>query len=128
MLNDNGIQIRTASVVHKNLISPVLYIPVIVGICSIERVGGTSLPRQHELPLSAYSHPYVFDRSGSEEEYDELQQLLEDILTYRRDMAETKEREKAVKKKQKDDEKKTTEEMRRVAVKRLASIDRSLLL
>lgn len=40
---------------------------------------------------------YITDRSGSEEEYSELEQLCEDIITYRRDLAETKEKEKEAK-------------------------------
>ena len=64
---------------------------------------------------------YITDRSGTEEEYSELQQLCEDIVTFRRDMAETKEKEKEAKKRKDEDDRKKAEEMRRAAVDRLAS-------
>ena len=65
---------------------------------------------------------YITDtRSGSEEEYSELEQLCEDIITYRRDLAETKEKEKEAKKRKDEIERKKAEEMRQAAVERLAS-------
>ena len=65
---------------------------------------------------------YITDRSGSEEEYSELEQLCEDIITYRRDLAETKEKEKEAKKRKDENDRKKAEEMRQAAVERLASI------
>lgn len=62
---------------------------------------------------------YITDRSGSEEEYSELEQLCEDIITYRRDLAETKEKE--AKKRKDENDRKKAEEMRQAAVERLAS-------
>lgn len=62
---------------------------------------------------------YITDRSGSEEEYSELEQLCEDIITYRRDLAETKEKE--AKKRRDENDRKKAEEMRQAAVERLAS-------
>ena len=42
---------------------------------------------------------YIFIfRSGTEEDFNELQQLLEDIYTFRRDQEELKQREKEKKK------------------------------
>ena len=49
-------------------------------------------------------------RSGTEEEYDELSQLLEDINTFRKDAEETQKKEKENKKqKEKEDKRKATE-------------------
>lgn len=64
---------------------------------------------------------YITDRSGSEEEYSELEQLCEGIITYRRDLAETKEKEKEAKKRRDENDRKKAEEMRQAAVERLAS-------
>lgn len=64
---------------------------------------------------------YITDRSGSEEEYSELEQLCEDIITYRRDLAETKEKEKEAKKRRDENDREKAEEMRQAAVERLAS-------
>ena len=64
---------------------------------------------------------YITDRSGSEEEYSELEQLCEDIITYRRDLAETKEEEKEAKKRKDENDRKKAEEMRQAAVERLVS-------
>lgn len=60
-------------------------------------------------------------RSGTEEEYSELNQLLEDINTFRKDMKdETKKARETKKRKQKDDWEKG-EEMRVVALIGMAS-------
>ena len=68
------------------------------------------------------TYMYITDtRSGSEEEYSELEQLCEDIITYRRDLAETKEKEKEAKKRKDEIDRKKAEEMRQAAVERLAS-------
>lgn len=50
-----------------------------------------------------------------------LQQLCEDIITYRRDMAEMRKTEKEAKKKKEEDDRQKAEEMRKAAVERLAS-------
>ena len=60
-------------------------------------------------------------RSGTEEEYCELAQLLEDISTYMGDFEEVKERDKNVKKKKEAEDKRKAEEMRRAAMEGLAS-------
>ena len=49
---------------------------------------------------------YITDRSGSEEEYSELEQLCEDIITYRWDLAETKEKEKEAEKRKDENDRK----------------------
>lgn len=60
-------------------------------------------------------------RSGSEEEYTQLNQLLEDIYTYRRDLQEVKTKEKENKKqKEKEDQQKGLE-MRAAALTGMAS-------
>ncbi|KAK3732011.1 hypothetical protein QZH41_016892, partial [Actinostola sp. cb2023] len=58
-------------------------------------------------------------RSGTEEDCNELTGLLDDILTYRRDMEELK-KEKEVKKKKEIEDKKKGEEMRNAAMVGLA--------
>ena len=60
-------------------------------------------------------------RSGTEEEYCELTQLLEDISTYMRDFEEVKERDKNVKKKKEAEDKSKAEEIRRAAMEGMAS-------
>jgi len=60
-------------------------------------------------------------RSGTEEEYTELDRLLEDIITYKRDVESKKEEEK---KKRKEKEKKDKEkglEMRQAALSSMYS-------
>lgn len=64
---------------------------------------------------------FNFPRSGIEEEFTELQQLCEDIITYRRDVVEERNREKEAKKKKEEEDRKKGEEMRKAAVERLAS-------
>lgn len=64
---------------------------------------------------------YITDRSGSEEEYSKLEQLCEDIITYRWDLAEMKEKEKEAKKRKDENDRKKAEETRQAAVERLAS-------
>ena len=59
-------------------------------------------------------------RSGTEEEYSELSQLLEDISTYQRDMQEALLKEKEAKKQKQIDEKEKAEEMRRSAMETLS--------
>ena len=56
-------------------------------------------------------------RSGTEEEYDELSQLLEDISSYMRDFEELK-----AKKKKEADDKRKAEDMRRAAMEGMASM------
>ena len=63
----------------------------------------------------------LFFRSGTEENFNELQQLLEDIYTFKRDQEDLKKREKE-KKKQKDlDEHEKALAMRSAALSGLAS-------
>ena len=69
---------------------------------------------------------YVLCRSGTEEEYTALQQLLEDIVQYMHDMAGLKENQKAAKKRKAEEEKRKGEVMRQAAMERLSS--RCLLL
>ena len=59
---------------------------------------------------------FPFDRSGTEEEYGELEQLLHDIYTYREDKKELTETEKDLKKKKEKEEKKKVEEMGEAAL------------
>ena len=48
----------------------------------------------------------ISDRSGSEEEYSELNVLLEDITVFRRDLEEARELEKEVKRKKIEEDEK----------------------
>ena len=67
---------------------------------------------------------WITKRSGTEEEYSELNQLLLDISTYRRDMEEYKAKtakEKEQKKKKEREDKKIGEEMRKRAMEGLVS-------
>ena len=57
----------------------------------------------------------------AEEEFSELQQLLEDIHAYRRDIRELKSKDMEIKKKKEIDEKKKGEEMRQAAMEGMAS-------
>ena len=61
-------------------------------------------------------------RSGTEEEYTELQQLLEDISSYLRDFVAAKAAQKAANKKKDEDDKRKGEEMRRAAMEGIASM------
>ena len=56
----------------------------------------------------------------AEEEFSELQQLLEDIQAYRRDIRELKSKDMEIKKKKEIDDKKG-EEMRQAAMEGMAS-------
>jgi hypothetical protein len=49
---------------------------------------------------------YISDRSGTEEEYSELNVLLEDITVFRRDLEEARELEKEVKRKKIEEDEK----------------------
>ena len=60
-------------------------------------------------------------RSGTEEEYTELAQLLEDISTYMNDVMEMKTKEKQEKKKKERDDKIKAEYMRKAAMEGMAS-------
>ena len=60
-------------------------------------------------------------RSGTEEEYDELSQLLADIVTLRRDLAELKIKEKEMKQKKDIDDRRKGEEMKMAAMEGIAS-------
>ena len=60
-------------------------------------------------------------RSGTEEEYDELSQLLEDIYTLRKDAEETQKKEKENKKRKEKEDKRKAAEMRDAALLSLGS-------
>lgn len=60
-------------------------------------------------------------RSGTEEEYTELTQLLEDIMTYRRDMEDLKRKEKEEKNRKEELKNKKGQEMRAAAVSKMCS-------
>lgn len=66
---------------------------------------------------------FLNTRSGAEEEYGELSQLLDDILTFRMDMKEIKERDAMEKEKKKNEieDRNAGIEMRRKAMEGLAS-------
>ena len=67
---------------------------------------------------------WITKRSGTEEEYSELSQLLQDISTYRRDMEEYKAKtakDKEQKKKKEREDKKMGEEIRKKAMEGLVS-------
>ena len=67
---------------------------------------------------------WITKRSGTEEEYSELSQLLQDISTYRRDMEEYKAKtakDKVQKKKKEREDKKMGEEIRKKAMEGLVS-------
>ena len=64
---------------------------------------------------------WYFNRSGTEEEYGELSQLLESIIIFRRDFAELKSKEKEMKKKKEEDDRKKAEEMKKAAMEGMAS-------
>lgn len=67
---------------------------------------------------------WITKRSGTEEEYSELSQLLQDITTYRRDIEEYKAKtakEKGHKKKKEREDKKMGEEIRKKAMEGLVS-------
>ena len=55
-------------------------------------------------------------RSGTEEEYTALQQLLEDIIMYTKDIAAAKEVLRGISKKKDEEDKKKGEEMRKAAM------------
>ena len=60
-------------------------------------------------------------RSGTEEEYDKLSQLLEDIYTFRKDAEETQKKEKENKKQKEKEDKRKAGEMRDAALLSLGS-------
>ena len=59
-------------------------------------------------------------RSGTEEDYTELSELLEDISVYQRDFAILKEEEKKKESEKKDDDKRKGEQMRQAAMEGVA--------
>ena len=63
---------------------------------------------------------HVWYRSGTEEEYTELVQLLEDISSYRRDVEEALEKEKEKRKQKEINDKRTGVEMRKSAMETLS--------
>ena len=60
-------------------------------------------------------------RSDTEEEYTELDQLCEDISTYKRNIAELKSQQKEAKKKKEEEDRRKADDVRKTAVERLAS-------
>ena len=60
-------------------------------------------------------------RSGTEEDYNELSQLLEGIISFRRDFAEQKEIEKEQKRKKEEDDRNKGEVMKNAAMTRMGS-------
>jgi hypothetical protein len=60
-------------------------------------------------------------RSGTEEEYTELSQLLDGIISFRRHFAEQKEQEKELKRKTEEDDRNKAEMMKNAAMERMAS-------
>ena len=58
----------------------------------------------------------IFCRSGTEEDYGELSQLLEDISTYRRDCVEAKQIEKEKKMRKEEADRKQAEHIRNSAM------------
>ena len=65
-----------------------------------------------------YCCPYIY-RSGTEEEYTELAQLLEDICTYMCDLVDIKNKEKEEKRKKELNERMQAEDMRKTAMEGL---------
>ena len=64
---------------------------------------------------------YFAFRSGTEEEYGELNQLLESITSYRRDFSELRNNEKAERKKKEEDDKNRAVTMKIAAMERMDS-------
>lgn len=64
---------------------------------------------------------FLFHRSGTEEEYDEIKMLLEDILTFNRDIQELKLQEKEEKQKLLESNKRKASDIRRAAMEGRAS-------
>ena len=60
-------------------------------------------------------------RSGTEEEYSELSQLLQDIWTYRRNMEDLKRKEKEEKNRIEDMKNKKGQDMRAAAMRKMCS-------
>jgi hypothetical protein len=60
-------------------------------------------------------------RSGTQEDYNELSQLLEGIISFRRDFAEQKEIEKEQKRKKEEDDRNKGEVMKNAAMTRMGS-------
>lgn len=74
------------------------------------------------FPIVSLCMFYVFlFRSGTEEDFDELQQLLEDIYTFRQDQEELKKRENENKKQKEQEEHQKALAMRSAALSGLAS-------
>lgn len=65
--------------------------------------------------------PWYNFRSGTEEDYSELTQLLQDIAEYERDVAEAQSNDKQQKKKKEAEEKRQAQEMRNQAMMTIGS-------
>ena len=77
------------------------------------------------MPCHVVTEHYDFAykcRSGTEEEYLELEQLLEDIGTYVRDVAELKTNQQKAASLKKSEDKKKGEEMRKAAMEGIRSL------
>ena len=70
-------------------------------------------------PLRCCASNSVVCRSGTEKEYTELSQLLEDICTYMRDLIDIRSKEREEKKKKDSDESVQAEHMRKAAMEGL---------
>ena len=64
---------------------------------------------------------WILDRSGTEEEYTELHQLLEDIYTFRKDMENIHKKDKENKKQKEKSDHEKGEQMREAAMKGMSS-------
>ena len=74
----------------------------------------------HTATLISFFYAIMW-RSGTEEEYGELSQLLEDIYSYREDLQEQKSKEKESKKKREEEDKQKGEKMRAAALSGITS-------
>ncbi len=63
-----------------------------------------------------------FDRSGTEEEYNELEQLLEDISSYKEGLELQRAQAKEAKKRKLEEEKRKGSDMRKAAMERMSSM------
>ncbi|XP_044167220.1 uncharacterized protein LOC122951267 [Acropora millepora] len=89
--------------------------------CSVELKGRGCREKMDRI-LTKYKEEDMkgLKRSGTEEEFTEIQQLCEDILVYRRDMIEIRKIEKESRMRKDQEDKRKGEEMRQAAVERLA--------
>lgn len=69
-----------------------------------------------------YNNVHVYYRSGTEEEYDELAQLLQDILDYQNDFEERRAEEHKSVTNRKSADKKKGQDMRKAALEGMSSM------